>query len=596
QPDGKPGYVELEFNISDMASYDTDNFSGVVPNGGYVLEQGDYVLTLRTDSHTVADSKMVSNDTATLTYRVSRDTQVLKEAENRFTGENTTDGVAIDGNSDGTAEITYLSRADFAGTFPIDAIRSANNPDRAMNDKIKALNLYTKAMANEWDANQDEDEVIFGENTGDYIVYENDAINELGMKLGLDYNDPEWEDLLNSIPRTQMTNLVLHGFTKTEAVSAIGKPPTQDKDGPNQVGSFNADNLPKTTGYSSIVLAQSWNTELAYSMGLAFGAECVANNIQGWYGPGVNVHRSPFGGRNYEYYSEDAYMSGIMCAKVVEAAKNKGVFCYLKHICLYEGESGRDGMYTWVTEQALREIYLRPFEIAVKVGGSNAIMTSYGRIGAVWTGGSEALLTEVVRGEWKFQGAFLTDYADHLDFMNGEQMVRAGGDIWMDHWDDSGSFKFGSNNNAFNAALRNAAKNVIYMWLNSLATNAVYNQKIESGEINDSISVPTAPVLNFRWYIPVIVIADVLLAAGAGVLIFFGIRKKDKVVADGEPETSEPVEEPVTNTAEETKAEPVAQTAEPESAAEPKANTESEAETPAPAKKSRAKKTPPSEK
>lgn len=582
---GDSQYVKLEFKISDMASYDTDNISGVAPNGGYVLEKGDYTLSLRTDSHTLAaGEKFVSNSdavTAEINFHVGSNTRVMPEAENRFTGETTTDGVAIDGNSDGSAEITYLSRSDFAGTFPI-----SFGENRAMTEKIKSLNLYTKAMADEWDATHDEGTVTFGENTGDYIVYENDAINEFGKKLGADYDDPEWDDLLNSIPRAQMISLVLHGFTKTEAVSAIGKPRTQDKDGPNQVGSFNADNLPKTTGYSSIVLAQTWNLELAYSMGLAFGTECIANRIQGWYGPGVNVHRSPFGGRNYEYYSEDAYMSGMMCAKVVEAAKNKGVFCYLKHICLYESESGRDGMYSWLTEQSLREVYVKPFEIAVKVGGSNAIMTSYGRIGAVWTGGSEALLTEVVRGEWEFQGAFITDYADHLDFMNGEQMVRAGGDIWMDHWDDSGSFKFNSNNNAFNMALRKAAKNVIYMWLNSLATNAEYNRMIESGEINDTVSVPTAPVLNFRWYIPVIVVADALLAAGAGVLIFFGIKKKDKVAADGEPETSEPVAEPVNNTAEETKAEPVTQTA-----AEP-ANTEGEAETPAPAKKSRAKKTP----
>ena len=201
-------------------------------------------------------------------------------------------------------------------------------------------------------------------------------------------------------------------------------------------------------------------------------------------------------------------------------------------------------MYTWVTEQALREIYLRPFEIAVKQGGSNAIMTSYGRIGAVWTGGSEALLTEVVRGEWGFKGSFLTDYADHHDFMNGDQMVRAGGDVWMDWWTQAsggGAWQFNTTSNAFNRSLRNATKNVIYTWLNSLATNADYNEKILSGEIKDTISIPKSPELKFRWYIPVLVVVDVLLAAGAGVLIFLGIKKKDSVapaeVVSGEPDT-----------------------------------------------------------
>ena len=190
-------------------------------------------------------------------------------------------------------------------------------------------------------------------------------------------------------------------------------------------------------------------------------------------------------------------------------------------------------MYTWLTEQALREIYLRPFEIAVRRGGSNAIMTSYGRIGAVWTGGSEALLTEVCREEWGFKGAFLTDYADHHDFMNGDQMIRAGGDIWMDGWNSNGSFTNSmKSTTAYKYALRNATKNVLYMWMNTLATNATYNESA------DDIVIPVTPELNFRWYIPVIIVVDVLLAAGAGVLIFFAIRKKDKPVTEAAAEST----------------------------------------------------------
>ena len=349
-------------------------------------------------------------------------------------------------------------------------------------------------------------------------------MNDFGMQVGLDYDAPESEELLNRITKQEMLSLVLSSYTETQAIPSIGKPKTNDFDGPNQPGSFSDGITAEATGFSSIVLAQSWNDELAYSMGSAFATECVSYGIQGLYGPGVNLHRSPFGGRNYEYYSEDPLISGIMCANFVEAAKNKGVFCYLKHICLYETESGRDGMYTWLTEQALRELYLRPFELAVKEGGSTAIMTSYGRIGAVWTGASEALLQEVITGEWGFRGAFLTDYSDHPEFMDPDAMIRAGGDLFMRV--GGGSFGYETESNAFDQALRAATKDVVYMWLNALATNADYNAKIESGEIVDSIVIPTSPKLNFRWYIPVLIAVDVIAVAGCAVWLFFALRKK----------------------------------------------------------------------
>lgn len=518
---GDSEYVELTMKVSDMACYDYEGIK--VPGGGYVLESGTYTLTLRTDAHALSD-KIVSggvHNTATITYKAAKDLRYLEEeVYNRFTGKDTTDGVAIDGNSDETAEITYLSRANFEGTFPAELA-----PNRAMTDEIKARNLYTKAMAQQWaDERSDAAAVTFGDSSQGGVVYENGEINDLGMKLGLDYDAPEWEGVLNRITKNEMLDVILHGYTETRAINSIGKPKTTDYDGPNQAGSFSDGVSAEATGFSSIVLAQSWNAELAYSMGKAFATECLTYGIQGWYGPGVNLHRSPFGGRNYEYYSEDTLISGTMCAKVVSAAKNKGVFCYLKHICLYETESGRDGMYTWLTEQALRELYLKPFEIAVREGGSTAIMTSYGRIGAVWTGGSDALLNEVVTGEWGFRGAFLTDYSDHTNFMDPDAMIRAGGDLFMRV--GGGSFDMETSSNAFNQALRSSTKDLVYMWLNALATNADYNAKIESGEIVDSVVIPSSPELNFRWYIPVLVVVDVAALAGCGVWLFIALRKK----------------------------------------------------------------------
>ncbi len=542
---GEHEYVELEFAVEDMKSYDYDNANN---NGvtGYELEKGTYTVTLRSDAHTVANNKMASGNNATLTYKISNDihydidSNSKNPVDNLFTGEDTTDGVAIDGNSDGSATIKYLSRSNFEDTFPAEMAEN-----REMTAKIKSLNLYTADMAEQWASKHPADEVTFGDSSQGGIVGETVTekdengkdvkvyrINELGMALGKNYDDPQWTEVLNRITLGEMQNLVLHGYTQTYAVNSIGKPATLDLDGPNQIGSFSG-SVPNTkTGFSSIVLAQSWNAQLAYSMGLTIGNECSQASVSGWYGPGINVHRSPFGGRNYEYYSEDAYLSGVMCAKTIEAAKNKGVFSWLKHICLYETESGRDGMYTWLTEQALREIYLKPFEIAVKDGGATAIMTSYGRIGAVWTGGSEALLTELVRNEWGFKGSFLTDYADHHDFMNGDQMVRAGGDVWMDGVNDTGRFTKETSSASFKNALRTAGKNVIYTWLNALATNAEYNQKIANGEISDTISIPSTPVLKFRWYIPVLAVLDVAAVAGCGAWLFIAFRKNKQENAE----------------------------------------------------------------
>lgn len=540
--------IELELPVKEMASYDYQEKK--ISGGSYVLEQGQYTISLRTDAHTLAGSKITDTgeyQSDTLTYEISKDTPCKTEASNKFTGSSAIDGVALDGNSDGSAHITYLSRANFVDTFPADF-----GNDRAMTDKIKELNIYTAQDAERYrDEHSDAKPVTFGNGRTKMLVgsevtedgHTYFKLNDLGFKLGMDFDAKEWDELLSVITKDEMQYLVLHGFYRTMAVDSIGKPKTRDSDGPNQMGSW-TDDFPENVGFSSIVLAQSWNAQLAYSMGLAVGTQAADCGITGWCGPGVNIHRTPFGGRNYEYYSEDSYMTGVMCSRVVTAAKNRGLYCYLKHLCLYESESGRDSMYTWVTEQALREIYLKPFEMAVD-NGATAMMSSYGRIGAVWNGGSTALLTGVVRTEWEFDGAIITDYADHLEYMNIEQAIRAGGDLWMDGFsftgEGAGYFRpnFDTTSNAYNNALRTSAKHILYAWMNALATNQDYNDKVAKGEIVDSIVIPTNPELNFRWYIPVLVVADVLALAGCGVWIFFAIRKMRKAKVKSEQTQTE---------------------------------------------------------
>lgn len=513
---GEEQLLSLKFNVEDMKSYDCYDANG---NGfeGYELEKGNYVITLRTDSHTVKNTER-----ATITYKVDSnitypvDTVTGATVENLFTGANVTDGVAIDGNSDGSAQITYLSRADFEGTFP--AQKAAN---RAMTTAVRNLNLFNQTQFNAM-LDENDQPVQAGQASTLGLVFENKQITQLGILLGYDFTAPEWEEVLDSITLAEMQNLVLHGYVHTRAIASVGKPETRDLDGPNQIGSFSGET--GTTGFNSVVAAQTWNVQLVYNMGLTIAKEAAAKGISGWYGPGVNIHRSPFAGRNFEYYSEDAYLSGVMAANAVKAAKNAGVYSFVKHLALYETESGRDGMYTWLTEQALREVYVRPFEIAIKQGGATAIMTSYGRIGAVWTGGSKALLTELVRTEWGFNGSFLTDYADHQNFMNGDQMLLAGGDLWMDGFKNDGSFKYSTTSNTFRQNLRRAAKDTLYMWLNALATNATYNEDEDNVPIITSV-----PELNFAWWIPVLIGVDVIVAGGCALWIISAFKKKKQI-------------------------------------------------------------------
>lgn len=469
---GESQQLTLSVKIADMASYDSSEIK--VPGGGYILEKGTYQLTLRTDSHTLAD--MTRN---TLEYTVASDiifdgeSAKGNDVHNLF-GAESSDGFAVDA-SDTNANIEWLSRADFEGTFPTEKAAA-----REMTQALKDANnkgTYSEAMASAWQskwnaANPNATMPTTGAKN-DLKVFADGEVTDLGLDLGKDYYDEQWDDVLDQITLTEMKNLILHGYIKESAVPSIGKPLTSSLDGPSQIGSFNANNA--GTGYPMpTVLAQTWNTQLARSFGLAVGAETLNMNLSGWYAPGINLHRSAFGGRNYEYYSEDSYLSGILCAETVRGAKDVGVYTYIKHFIGYDQESYRDGLYCWMTEQALRETYLSPYKTAID-NGATGIMTSYGRLGAIWSGGSQALLTDLLRNEWGFTGTVLTDYSDHQDFMNGDQMLRAGGDLWMDGYQSNGSFKRETSSVAIVTQMREATHHILYTWLNAQYSATQYD-------------------------------------------------------------------------------------------------------------------------
>lgn len=459
---GESQELELTFQVEDMASYDAydANRNGFT---GYELDAGDYVLSVSRDAHTV---EYVVTCTLSAGAQFADDPVTGLPVTNKFTGADAMDGVSLDG-SDSGQNIIYLTRADFAGTFP----QIQTGKTRTMADSVAALNLYTAEMADAWIDSSDTP-ITTGAANG-LKVEENGMLTDLGYQLGSDFDDPRWDALLDQLTIDEMYELVVHGYSHNAALDSIGKTYATEVDGPAQFGGFTGMNA--GTGFpSSSTLAQSWNSALAQEEGRTIGAQGAQRGYSGWYAPAMNMHRSPFNGRNYEYYSEDALLSGILCGSTVKGAKESGIYCYIKHFICNDGESYiyRDSVYTWMSEQALREVYLEPFRIVIENYGATGLMSSYNRIGAVWAGGSTALLTGILRNEWGFQGAVITDYSDHHDYMNGDQMLRAGGDLWMDGF--GGSLKYETQSNSYQQALRGASKHIIYMYLNARAENIDY--------------------------------------------------------------------------------------------------------------------------
>ena len=544
---GESQDVTLEFALDDVASYDSQDANA---NGfaGYELERGTYTIELKRDAHTLADCAGAQTELfLPKSAEISVDRVTGATVENRFTGDFATDGVSIDG-SNSAADITYLTRADFAGTFPRVA-----DADRAMTPNVVTLNLYGEQRV-ELDALGYEDLVDAGEVSFDQpaatskksgILTKDGSLTDFGRTLGLNYSDSAWDELLDNLSVNDMERLVLHGYLATGSIEEIGKPRTKEVDGPAQVGSFNQ--LSYGVGYPGpTVLAQAWNTALAHEVGQQIGLECAAIGVDGWYAPCVNLHRTPLGGRNYEYYSEDPLICGLTGAAVVRGSREAGTYCFIKHFAVNNQDTYRDSLYTWLTEQTLRELYLTPFQLCVR-DGATGLMTAYNRIGATWAGGSKALLTEVLRGEWGFEGAVITDYADHQTYMNADAMLRAGGDLYMDGVFRNGSFAYGYTQSELSATegtadearaasyllnLRRATKDVLYTWLNARATNLAYN--VEARETDAAPLKRPLKTTGFNYVGTALALADGVVGTAVVVWVHKALEKRRARRASGE--------------------------------------------------------------
>lgn len=450
--------VTLTLAVEDMASYDYKDAKA------YVLDAGSYKLTLQSDSHTVKEG------CAPIDYTLSK--QIV------FSGDKyrASDAAPVTNQFDDvTAGITTnLSRADFAGTFP-------TAPQGADFEASEATILgYQPYKAAD---NEDPDAVMPA--TG-----EENGLSLIDMR-GLSYNDESWELLLNQLSLRNMSKLILNGMYATVDLRSIGKPATVDFDGPAGISSYMTA-LSSTAYPSEVVIASTYNTELIYRMGVMVGNEGIANKVTGWYAPAMNIHRSPFAGRNFEYYSEDPLLSGIMGAACVSGASSKGMYCTIKHFAVNDQETNRvnNGVSAWANEQALREIYLKPFEYTVKnatqtikaitddkgtmseitMKGCTAVMSSFNRIGGTWAGGSVPLMTNILRGEWGFEGLAITDF-DLYDYMYPDQSIAAGTDLIL----STDAMKSLEDTKSATAVrnLRNASHNILYTVAHSNAMNGI---------------------------------------------------------------------------------------------------------------------------
>ena len=437
---GESQTLEISFAYEDMASYDDQ------VNKSYVLEHGDYEITLNTDAHTVVDSKTVT---------VEKD--IIYNDEND--GKRSTDKVAATNQfDDARGEVTYLSRENGFANYE-EATAAPGNVEMTEEE----MQVYI--AKNTFDAADYDDPDAEMPTTG-----ADNGLTIQDMK-GLDYDDEKWDKLLDQLTVDEMSTLVADGGFHMVGIDSVNSPETTDCDGPAAISSNFNSSIKGSAFPSAVVIASTWNKELAKERGTQMGKECNELGVTGWYGPAMNIHRSAFSGRNFEYYSEDGTLSGFMGGNEVAGATEQGIMTYVKHFAMNDQETNRtNGLCTWATEQSIREIYLKGFERAFKDGKSLAVMSSFNSIGARWAGSNSSLLQSVLRDEWGFHGAVDTDAMDpladfYMDLNSGIRtglthgLSMPGGDGLIENTDQAGTV----------IALREAAHENLYAVANSNA-------------------------------------------------------------------------------------------------------------------------------
>lgn len=474
--------VKIEFDDDDMASYDNKNAKA------WVLEKGDYAISIQSDSHHVIDSEKI-NVADTITY----DSESNTHNDDQTVATNQFDYAAGD--------VTYLSRANHFANY---AEATAAPTNFSMSDEVKAA-FTNNGNYDPTKYNDDSDEMpTLGAKNG----------LRLADMYGKDYDDADWEKLLDQLTFDDMDNLIANGGYGTPAVSSVGKIQLIDADGPaslnNNFTGVGSIGFPASTAF-----ACTWNKDLAKQFGEMIGDMAHDMHVAGWYAPAMNIHCGAFSGRTFEYFSEDPLISGVMASNEIAGAKEKGVYSFMKHFALNDQETNRTNMVcTWADEQSIREIYLKPFEMSVKEGGAQAVMSSFNYIGYTYAGASNNLLNTVLRDEWGFKGFVLTDYFGGYGYQNADQEIRNGNDSMLattkitNHITDKSATSV--------KAMRTAAHNILYTTANGW--------QYENGE--PKVDTPV-------WRIAMYVVWGVtaVLAVGLEVLTIMKYLKRRKAVA-----------------------------------------------------------------
>lgn len=565
--------VTLKLNVNDMKSYDDSG------DGRYLLEAGDYYITVAPDAHTAVNNilkEMCKTDDEALD-------RIVETAD--VTGmpcmSSSADLVAVHTVTDDTAIGNIHNRFDDASIIERSAYLSRNNWSRMDGGGLRYATTQADVECREvnpWgnkhvaacteingkqyraviptgllerlcstDAKRPDDKKA--SNLAPTLGVNHD-IDLIDMR-GVPFDDPKWDTFMEQVTAEELAELVAYAGHHTIGMQSVGKPETVDVDGPaglNVAGVHGSidigDGFKAMTWPTASMLASTFDAELAEKVGKCIGEDGLYGGAHGWYGPGINLHRAPFGGRNFEYYSEDAYISGVMGRAQVKGAATKGVYGYIKHFALNEQETHRDqnGLITFSNEQAMRELYFKPFEMTIvdntvsvnynahvvdadgnitgyemktaEVPACTAVMSAFDRLGATWAGGHYELITGVLREEFGFDGMVLTDY-DTGNYMNLKQMLVAGADaklfIYYAAWDGAlGGDDVGENLNYAVAA----AKNILFTVANSAAMN---------GYVHGIWYLP-----GFAYYKIIVIVWNVIAAAGIVVLVLFVIKKKNR--------------------------------------------------------------------
>ena len=473
--------------------------------GTYIVDAGDYYFTAGTDAHNAVNNILAAKGYTTDDgMDAAGDAQMtavvtIEEQDNTTYASSQDTGYAIVNQFEDVnmntydSEHVYLSRNDWTGTWPA---TYADGSWTAPEEFVSALEIPSvEDTAEETPVTDTIDESL--------------GVLTTAMMMDIDYNDPMWDTLIQQMSVSELDQLIRVGGYATMGVDSIQLPSTQDKDGPAGISSTLVGGENGTSYPPEIVLAATWNDALAEELGRCIGEDSIDLGVTGWYAPAMNIHRTPYSGRNFEYYSEDSFLSGKMGAATVRGAQEKGVLVYIKHYALNDQETNRMGVSIFANEQSIRDLYLKPFEITVREGDAHGAMVSMNRIGSKWSGAHSGLMTETLRNEWGFEGLAITDQAScevfaYEDLRAG---LAAGTDLWLNT--DTELWKLSSSdmNDTIVAAMQRAAKNIVFAISRSNAMN---------GLSSSSQIVQITPLWQVGLYILDVVL---LLAALAGAVL-----------------------------------------------------------------------------